>query len=457
MIQEIHQKQSQYQQEIFPMTTKRRKLLLKTLASQIERHRKNIQSALRLDLGKSTYEADIAEIDYCLQDIKHTLKSIDSWAKPQKVKTPILVQPGTSYVHAEPLGKVLVIAPWNYPFQLLIAPLISALAAGNSVCLKPSEVSHHTAIAIENMIKEAFKPEEVAVVQGGVEETTELLNLNWDHIFYTGNSHVAKIVMTAAAKHLSPVTLELGGKSPCFVFDIDASLTKAARRIVWGKFFNTGQTCVAPDYILCQEKDKDKLVSLLWEQITNFYGNEIKESPDYGRIINAKHFDRLSKLINKDEILKGGNTDRDSLFIEPCILECTADSPAMQEEIFGPILPIIVVKDKQQAIEFVKKGDKPLAAYIFTDSNSTEKLFRNKISSGGMTTNDCLVHLMNQDLPFGGVGVSGMGSYHGKFGFDRLSHQKAYLKRSFFMDIDLRYPPYEGKLAKLKKIMSLIP
>ncbi|MEC9283785.1 MAG: aldehyde dehydrogenase family protein [Bdellovibrionota bacterium] len=457
MIQEIHQKQTQYQQDNFPMDLKRRKQLLKTLSSQIEKHRTNIQSALRLDLGKSTYESDIAEIDYCLQDIKHTLKSIDSWARPNKVKTPILVQPGKSYVQAEPLGKVLVIAPWNYPFQLLIAPLISAIAAGNSVSLKPSEVAHNTAMAIEKMIKEVFKEEEIAVVQGGVQETTELLSLNWDHIFYTGNSEVAKNVMSAAAKHLTPVTLELGGKSPCFVFDIDSSLSKAARRIVWGKFFNTGQTCVAPDYILCEEKDKDKLVSLLWEQITEFYGTKIQESPDYGKIINSKHFDRLNKLIQSDEILKGGSTDKDRLFIEPTILKCTEESPAMQEEIFGPILPIIVVEDKQKAIEFVKKSDKPLAAYIFTDSKTTENLFRKKISCGGMVTNDCLVHLMNEELPFGGVGVSGMGNYHGKFGFDNLSHQKAYLKRSFFMDIDLRYPPYSGKLEKLKKIMRLLP
>lgn len=457
MIQEIYQKQSQYQALHFPMDLARRKQILKTLASQIEKHRKNIQSALRLDLGKSTYEADIAEIDYCLQDIKHTLKFIDSWAKAKKVKTPLLVQPGKSYIQPEPLGKVLVIAPWNYPFQLLIAPLISAISAGNSVTLKPSEVAMNTAIAIEKMIEEAFNAEEIAVIQGGVPETTELLELQWDHIFYTGNSQVAKIVMSAAAKHLTPVCLELGGKSPCFVFDIDHSLTKAAKRIVWGKFFNAGQTCVAPDYIICEEKNKERLIKLLWEQIQSFYGKQIESSPDYGRIINEKHFERLSKLIKKEEILRGGRIDKDNLFIEPCLMQCSESSPAMQEEIFGPILPILTFENKDKAIDFVRKRDKPLAAYVYTDSSSTEKEFREKISCGGMVTNDCLVHLLNEELPFGGVGFSGMGNYHGKFGFDTFSHQKAYMKRSFFMDIDLRYPPYKGKLAKLKKIMKLIP
>lgn len=416
-------------------------------------------TALANDFGKPRAEAWLTEIGFTLSDIEHTLANLVLWMKPEKVSTPVAFKPGTSYVVSEPLGVTCVIAPWNYPVQLLLVPMVAAIAAGNAVVSKPSELAPHTAAELVALIDDMGDPA-VTVVQGGVAETTELLAQRFDHILYTGNSRVARIVMRAAAENLTPVTLELGGKSPAFV-SRHANVDVAARRIAWGKFVNAGQTCIAPDYVLVEKPVHDQLVAAMGEHVRSFYGDDPKASPDYTRIVNAPHFHRLEKLLHDGTVAFGGDTDADTRYIAPTVLTgVSKDDPVMAEEIFGPILPVIAVDSLDEAIAFVNstasQGDKPLALYSFSESDDENDKVLASVTSGGACVNGTLMHISNPHLPFGGVGESGMGAYHGKFGFDTFSHHRAVHSRSTRLDPALMYPPYTAKKEKvLRKGMGM--
>lgn len=415
-----------------------------------------IHEALRLDLGKPIFESFVGETNFVVHDIDTTLKKLHKWMKPKRVKSPLLQFPVKSYIVSEPLGAVLILSPWNYPFQLLLSPLVGALAAGNTAILKPSELAPATSKCVKKLISENFDEGLVAVVEGDIPETTELLEHPFDHIFYTGNGMVAKIIMAAAAKNLTPVTLELGGKSPCVVagnLDIDL----VSKRIVWGKFFNTGQTCVAPDYILVEKKHKSNLIKGLKKYITEFYTSSPISSPDYGRIINERHFSRISGLIENETVIEGGDVDKSEKYISPTLVESSYDSPIMSDEIFGPVLPIIEIEKFTDSIDYIRKNPKPLAAYLFSSDKAYQEEFVEKVSSGGMTLNDSIVHLSSEHLPFGGVGPAGMGNYHGEFSFNCFSHKKAVMKRYLFLDISVRYPPYLGKLKLIRWIFKYLP
>jgi aldehyde dehydrogenase (NAD+) len=410
--------------------------------------------ALAKDLGKPTLEAYASEIGFVLEDIAYTLKNLKDWASPTKVKTPLVQAIGRSEVLREPLGVVLVIGPWNYPVQLVLAPLIGAIAAGNCAVLKPSEMTPACSDLLAELVPRYLDPELVQVVMGGIPETTALLEERWDYVFFTGSTMVGKIVYQAAAKHLTPVTLELGGKSPCIV-DAQLDLEVAARRIVWGKFFNTGQTCVAPDYILCHDKMEAPLLEALRAAVLEFYGEDPKQSPDFGRIVNERHHGRLVKLLEGTEPYLGGEHDVSERYLAPTILRgVKPEDPIMQEEIFGPILPILTVGSIDEAIEFVNAREKPLALYVFTSDASNADRVLQRTSSGGACVNETLTHLAVPELPFGGVGASGIGAYHGSHSFETFSHRKSVLRRKTWPDVKLRYPPYEGKLSKIKFVIG---
>lgn len=427
---------------------------LSILTDKIKKYEADIIEALKEDLNKSEFESYATEIGIILEEINIIQRGLKKWAKPKRVKTPIKHFLSHSYIYTEPYGVALIISPWNYPFQLAFAPLIGAIAAGNSVILKPSEYSSKTSEVISRIIGEAFDEEYICVVEGGREESSELLKQKFDHIFFTGSTTVGRIVMEAAAKQLTPVTLELGGKSPCIV-DREANIELAAKRIVWGKYINAGQTCVAPDYLLVQEEIKEPLVRCMKKYIEDFYGENPIESQDYPRIINNRHFNRLSSFLEKGNILIGGNRDEDNLYIEPTIIDkVTWDDPIMGEEIFGPILPIIKYKEIQEVIDTVNSKPRPLALYYFTTNKSNERKIINSISYGGGCINDTIVHVASAYLPFGGIGESGMSSYHGKVSFEVFSHKKSVLKKSNLFDINLRYPPYENKIKLLRKILK---
>lgn len=414
-----------------------------------------ILKALNDDLGKSSLEGWMAETHDVLTSIKLAKKQLKKWMRPTKVSTPLPLQPGKSFIQPEPLGVALIIAPWNYPVLLLLNPLVGALAAGNAVMLKPSEVAPQTSAVLAKLIPRYLDPDAVAVVEGGVAETTALLAERFDHIFYTGNGAVGRIVMEAAAKHLTPVTLELGGKSPCII-DEHVDLDVAAKRVVWGKFFNCGQTCVAPDYLLVVDKVHDRFVSLLADNIKAFYGSQPEQSPDFGRIINARHHRRLLDLLpGSGEIVIGGQSDEASLFIAPTVLKNVPDdAPVMRDEIFGPILPVLRVPGIDDAIRYVNAHDKPLALYVFSSDEQTQQRVLSSTSSGGMVINHALIHLTVPGLPFGGVGPSGMGAYHGKHSFDTFSHKKAVLKKGTLIDPSIMYPPYTAsKESWLKRLL----
>jgi aldehyde dehydrogenase (NAD+) len=370
------------------------------------------------------------------------------------VAAPVAVQPARARIVREPLGVVLVIAPWNYPVQLALVPLIGALAGGNCVVLKPSEVAPATSAVLARLIPRYLDPECVAVVEGGVPETTALLAERFDHVFYTGNGTVGRIVMEAAAKHLTPVTLELGGKSPCLV-DSEVDLDVAARRIVWGKFFNAGQTCVAPDYALVPAALEKPLLERMKQVLVDFYGADPEKSPDFGRIVNGRHHARLTALLGAGEVVVGGRHDAASRYLAPTILRAVPpDAPVMQNEIFGPILPVLTVRDLDEAIAFVNAREKPLALYVFTRDRRAAKRVLAETSSGAVTVNDCITHMVPHGLPFGGVGPSGMGAYHGPHSFHTFTHAKAVLDRATFVDPPVRYPPYTP--AKHKWIKRLL-
>ncbi len=421
---------------------------LTRLRELVVAHEARLLDALAADFGKPRFEAWGTEIGFVLSDIDHTLAHLDHWMAPEKVPTPLAFKPASSSIVPEPLGVVCVIAPWNYPVQLLLLPMVAAIAAGNAVVGKPSELSPAAADAVRDLVDE-LGDAAVQLVLGGVAETTELLTQRFDHIVYTGNSRVARIVMRAAAEHLTPVTLELGGKSPAIVSH-NADIEVAAKRIAWGKFVNAGQTCIAPDYILVERQVHDQLVAALGEQITAFYGADPQRSPDYTRIVNDAQFHRLEKMLHCGTVAHGGQSDADERYIAPTVLTgITRDDPVMGEEIFGPVLPVIAVDSLDEAIAFVNTGDKPLALYSFSDDDTDNDRVIAGATSGGACVNGTLLHISNPHLPFGGVGESGMGAYHGKIGFDTLSHRRGVMTRSTKLDPPLMYPPYTAKKEKL--------
>lgn len=412
-------------------------------------------AALRADLGKPPIEAYGAELRFVVNDIDHALKHLKKWTRHRKADLPMTLRPGTAYVRPEPLGVVCVIAPWNYPVQLLFAPAVAALAAGNTIVLKPSEVSANVAACLEQFVPEYFDERVVGIVTGGVDETTELIDHHFDHLFYTGNGTVGRIVMKAAADHLTPVTLELGGKSPAIVA-ADANVRVAARRIAWGKFINAGQTCVAPDYVLVDEAVEREFLDALAEEVSAFYGSDPAESPCYGRVVNERHHDRLTALLDGggyERTVVGGDHDRDRCYLAPTVLAgVDAEAAVMAEEIFGPILPVLAMDGLDDAIRFVNGRDAPLALYLFSDGDATRRRVLQHTSSGGVAINHAGLQVAAPDLPFGGVGASGMGAYHGKHGFDRLSHQRAVLEKPTWLDPPLIYPPYTDLKQRLMRM-----
>jgi aldehyde dehydrogenase (NAD+) len=427
---------------------------LQRLRDSIKKYENKLLDALKADLHKPELEAYMTEIGVVLEEIRFTLKHLHSWVKPQRVKTPLTLLGSSSYIYSEPYGVALIIAPWNYPFQLMIAPLIGAIAAGNCAVLKPSELTPRTSEVLEQMITKLFPEEYIAVVQGGVETSQALLNEKFDTIFFTGSVPVGKIVMKAAAEHLTPITLELGGKSPCIVHE-DANINLAAKRIAWGKFLNAGQTCVAPDYVYLHHNIKDVFIKELKIAIRKLYGELPIDNPNYTHIVSQKHFDRLSAFLDEGEIVIGGASDRSQLVIEPTVLtKISWQDTIMQDEIFGPILPILEYNDLSQVIEGIHNHPKPLALYLFTEDASVKKRILKNVSFGGGCINDTIYHLVSPYLPFGGVGSSGIGSYHGKGSFDAFSHKKSILKQTTRFDIPLRYPNFKNGIKMIKYFMG---
>ena len=429
-----------------------RKRNLEKLREVIRKNEDFLYEAVYKDFSKSKFDTYTTEISFVLKDIEYYLKNLNSLAKPKKVKTNLANQLGKSRIYTDPLGCTLVIGAWNYPYQLSLSPMIAALAAGNTCIVKPSEVAEHTMKAMAKIINENFPKEYLFVVEGGVEEITEILKLKFDKIFFTGSTKVGQIVYEAAVKNLTPVTLELGGKSPAIV-TANADFEVAAKRIVWGKFLNAGQTCVAPDYILVDEKVKDSFLDALRAQIIKFDYQPGAEH--YTQIINQRNFERLIRFIDREKVYLGGNYDLQKKYIEPTVLHnINWDDNVMQDEIFGPILPVLTFKNFNEALLTISEKDKPLAAYLFTKNPEEKEQFKSKISFGGGCINDVVMHLSNDHLPFGGVGNSGIGNYHGKFGFETFSHQKSVLERVTWGESDLKYPPYtEKKMNWIKKLL----
>jgi len=405
--------------------------------------------ALAADMGKPGTEAYAADVGFVVAELDYTLKRLRRWMRPKRVHAPLVTKPASARIMREPLGVVLVIAPWNYPVHLLLAPMVGALAAGNCVVAKPSEITANTSALLARLIPEYLDSECVAVVEGAVAETQALLAEPFDHIFYTGNGTVGRVVMAAAAKHLTPVTLELGGKSPVIV-DETANLEVAARRVAWGKFLNAGQTCIAPDYVLVAKPVADRFVEHVRRAIFDFYGHDPKDSPDYARIVDDRHWKRLVGLLKSGTAAIGGQSDEATRYLAPTVLRDVApDSPAMQDEIFGPVLPVLTVDSVDEAISFVNKRDKPLALYMFSGSSDAQRRVLDQTSSGGACVNATMFHVAVPSLPFGGVGPSGQGAYHGRSTFETFSHAKSVLRKSARPDPALAYPPYTERKDKL--------
>ncbi|TDE43445.1 aldehyde dehydrogenase [Flavobacterium rhamnosiphilum] len=431
-----------------------RKESLKKLLHNIIENEEAIIKALYDDFKKPAFEAVLTETNYVISDLKETIKRMDSWAKPKKVFASLLNFPSSDYIYSEPYGNVLILSPWNYPFQLALCPLVAAVAAGNKVTLKPSELTPNTSNIISKIISETFAVKDVVVVTGDATIAQELLNKRWDYIFFTGSVAVGKIVAKAAAENLTPVTLELGGKSPCIV-DETANLELSARRIVWGKIINAGQTCVAPDYILVHHKMKDTFVKLLIQEIEKALGTNPEESSDFARIINLKNWQRQLSLLENQTILFGGQSNKETLYLAPTLLdEPNMDSVVMKEEIFGPILPILSYQSKSDIEKIISSFEKPLSLYLFSQDKSFIDEVLRKYSFGGGCINDTVIHLANNRLPFGGVGNSGMGAYHGKLSFDIFSHKKAIVKKGTWLDLPMRYAPYKDKLKTIQKVLK---
>jgi aldehyde dehydrogenase (NAD+) len=426
---------------------------LQTLKQAIIEHEQEIIQALQADLHKPELETYLTEIAV-IKDIDYAIKNIKTWTKPQKTPLSFDFFSYSARIYPEPLGVVLIIGTWNYPFQLIISPLIGAIAAGNCAIVKPSEIASHTSSIVAKIISKYFQPAYIAAVEGGIEASQKLLAEKFDHIFFTGGTSVGKIIMAAAAKHLTPVTLELGGKSPCIV-DNDINLEHTARRITWGKFINAGQTCIAPDYLLVDKKIKKDLIEELKKCLKEFYGENPANSPDYARIISEKHFDRLVKFLEDGKAIIGGETKSSERYIAPTVIDhVSLEDSVMQEEIFGPILPIIEYTDIAEAIALINSRPKPLALYLFSQNKNLQKRVLQETSSGGVCLNDTLMQFGASSLPFGGVGDSGIGNYHGKASFDTFSHHKSVLQNSFWLDLKWRYAPYESKLPLIKKLLG---
>ncbi len=425
---------------------------LKRLKQAVVDAQEAIVNAVKADLGRPDFEAYIEVA--AIAEINYALKNLKSWVKPKKVPIGIEQLPASAQIYPEPLGVVLIMGTWNYPFQLMISPLTGAIAAGNCAVLKPSEIAAHTSKVIADIIEKTFDPAYIAIVEGGVEISQQLLEEKFDHIFFTGGTAIGKIVMQAAAKHLTPVTLELGGKSPCIV-DSDVDLKYAAKRITWGKYLNSGQTCIAPDYLLVDRRIKSELLTEIKKCVEEFYGDDPSQSPDYGRIISSRHFERLEPLLNDGEIVVGGQSKPEEKYIAPTVMDRVSwESPVMQEEIFGPILPVLEYADLKEAIAQINARPKPLALYIFSKDKQKQQQVLQGTSSGGVCINDTVMHVSVSTLPFGGVGDSGIGTYHGKASFDTFSHYKSVLKKGFRFDPNWRYPPYKNKVSLLKRIIG---
>lgn len=427
---------------------------LQLLADAMRKNETVLEEALKKDLGKSAFESYATEIGFVLADIRYTIQNLQKWSAPKRVRTPLYLFPGKSKIQKEPYGSVLILGPYNYPVQLLAEPLVGAIAAGNCAVLKPSELTPHVSEAMYQIVHSTFKEEYIACVEGGVEVNQELLSQKFDYIFFTGSERVGRIVMKAAAENLTPVTLELGGKSPVII-EKTANIKEAARRIAWGKLMNAGQTCVAPDYVLLDESRKQQFLTEMKTAFSHLYGKEIKKNPDFGRIVNERHMERLQKILEQDAkyLFCGGRADTLQRYIEPAILDLGKDQNAasMQEELFGPILPVLSYHKLEDAVRFVNKRAKPLALYLFTKKRSAEKFVLERVSSGGVCVNDTISHLINPDLPFGGVGASGMGQYHGKYSFDTFTHEKSVFYKPADWNLPVCYPPFtKGKMNLVK-------
>jgi aldehyde dehydrogenase (NAD+) len=426
---------------------------LAELARMMREHEADFAEALKADLGKCLFEAVLTEMSFVEGEAKFAHKRVARWMRPKRVGTPMMALPGRSYIEPEPKGVVLIIAPWNYPLSMVLAPLAGAIAAGNCAVVKPSEITSNTSAAIARILPRYLDADAFAVIEGGIPETTELLEHRFDHILYTGNERVARVVMTAAAKHLTPVTLELGGKSPCLV-DKSADLEVAASRVAWGKFINAWQTCVAPDHVLVHRAVATQFADALAAKIKEFYGDDPSQSPDYCRIASERHTQRFAQLLQGQKIHTGGQVDVARRYVAPTIvLDPAPDSALMQEEIFGPILPVITVDEMHHAIKFVADRPKPLALYLFSKSKALEEAVLGKLSAGSVCINDAVIFMVSPELPFGGIGNSGMGRYTGWSGFETFSHMRPVMKRSFRFDAPMRYPPYNDMKARLMRLV----
>ncbi len=424
------------------------------LKSILKEHESELLEALEKDFSKPPFESYGTEIGILYSEIEHILKHLKKWMKPERVSGSLINFPSNSYIYHQPYGVSLVIGAWNYPILLSLSPVLGSMAAGNCSIIKPSEMAEHSSGLLKEIINSNFDPGYLKVIEGAAETTQELLDQPLDYIFFTGSTRVGKIIMKAAAEQLTPVTLELGGKSPAIV-SADADLSVAARRIAWGKFLNAGQTCVAPDYVYVHAGIKEKFLKNLALEISNFFGSDPKESPDFARIINRKHFNRLKPFLDNGRIVSGGRTDEEELYIEPTVLDRISwDDEIMKEEIFGPILPVMPFEDLASVIDLIKRKPTPLSLYIFSKSRKIQQKIIEEIPFGGGCINDTVAHLGNHNLPFGGLGQSGFGSYHGKRSFEIFSHKKSIMKKPTWLDNPLRYAPYEGKLKWLKKFIS---
>lgn len=429
---------------------------LEKLKNTIKKYEKDVLQALHKDLRKSEFEAYTTEIGLVYDNISYIKKNLEKWMEPKPVKTPIALMPSKSFIVNDPYGTVLIVGPFNYPFQLVFEPLLGAISGGNCVVIKPSEVTPCTTEVIKKIIEETFEPNYIRVLEGGKEETSLLIHAPFDFIFFTGSVKVGKIVMKAASERLTPIALELGGKSPVIV-DHTANLEVAAKRIVWGKLVNAGQTCIAPDYLLVEESVKEKFIELLKRTIHQFFGESIQESIDLGRIINVNQFDRLKEILNqeKEQIIFGGNTDKNDLYIEPTLLDgVNFSSPSMEDEIFGPILPIMSYKDLPTIIHQIRKLPKPLAAYMFSENDRAQSYFLQELSFGGGCINDTITHAGSAFLPFGGVGNSGVHAYHGESSFTLFTHQKSIIKKNTKIPINVLFPPYKNKVKLVRKLLK---
>ena len=422
---------------------------LEALRDCIRAHEDEVLDALHMDIRKPRFEATISELVTLYEEIELTLANLKKWMQPTAVATPEMLGPGPSEIHREPLGVVLIIGPWNYPFQLAMAPLVGAIAAGNCTIIKPSNETFNTALIIEKIISKAFAEEYISVVKGPGSSIGPVIieNNRFDHIFFTGSPSVGKLIAGMAAKHLTPITLKLGGKSPV-IFDKHSNIEVSARRLTWGKFFNAGQTCICPDYVLAHEDVKDQLIEEIQKNITAFFGEDPQKSPDLARVVNNKRFNVLKKFLTGD-IVAGGKCDAEDRYIAPTIIDnVSMDDPVMREEIFGPILPILTWSDKSEALEIIRQNRYPLACYIFSEDQDTVNYFIERVENGGTCVNNCLLHVINPELPFGGVGFSGMGQYHGRETFLTMSHSKSVLKVPTNVDNTEMYAPYKKNNGK---------